>query len=618
MAIGRSRRSTDFSLNFIKTFFFFDTEFPDIFHRRKMTQNILEWSCVTVKKRADEFPLFEVSGELRRGKLTCLVGPSGAGKSVLLRALAGRIDIPSTAAVDLFEEKRSPQAEEPLTVRHSLDTAVKRRGYIGFVSVDDEPLFSATPREALEFAVSMRPREAGYTRDAKRESVLVNFYLSLLDLEGAADIPFSKLTTLNQKRFTAIATEMINERKLLLLDSPLTGLSQLGAYHFVKNMKKVVSTEANVLTGILCSLLQPTSEVLSLFDDIILMADKGQVIYQGPVSDMAAYFTKIGHVCPQHYNVSDFVLFVLHSVSAKERDFLIEKRLEFTRKISNNSSKNIPTDPDAKLCRVDFVTQLRLLTLREIRAVTRNWQSALVTRFTTSIVISLVIGLVYYQIGKQVSVNSSANAIHAYRGCVLVMCCNAMFANAQATVMALPAQRSIFLREHSTGMYSSMAYLSSKVPMEYVLSAIQVLVQLIIAYFFCALNGYFVIYWLILVAVSICAESIALMLSCVTTSPLSAFQTLPIALFPQIIFCGLIVSIKDMPSWISWLQYLCFLPYGMKLLCINEFGCASISQFTSNDIQCSNIAINGAMLVFIALLFRLIALLALQFKPVPY
>ena len=567
--------------------------------------SILEWSGLTVKKNKHEYPLLDVSGRLRGGKLTCLVGPSGAGKSILLQALAGRIDLPSTAVVSLVDSDDSSVINLP--------TAEARRSHIGLVSSEDDLLSSATPREALAFSLALRPQMINQSRSTVG---LVDYYLALLDLDECRDTPYAQLPSLNAKRFSTIGTEMINERKILLLDAPLTGLSQLGAYQLIKNLKKLVSTHDSVLSGILCSLLQPTSEVLSLFDDIILMADRGLVIYQGPVGDMASYFARFGHMCPPHYNVSDFALFVLHSITPIERDRLaVAIKPSGSREQLEGSGPRNFNYKEAYLRRANFLTQLRVLAMREFRDVTRNWQSTLVTRFITSIAISLVIGLVYFRIGETVTENSTANSIHAYRGCVLVMCCNAMFANAQATVLALPVQRSIFQREYSLTMYSSIAYLSSKLPIEYFLSAVQVLVQLLISYFLCALNGNFAVYWIVLVTVAICAESIALSMSCLTTSTVSAIQTLPIALFPQIVFSGLIVSIKAMPDWISWIQYVCFVPYAMKLLCINEFGCASIALFTTNDIQCSNIGMNGAMLVFIALLFRIIALLALQFKP---
>ena len=101
---------------------------------------------------------------------------------------------------------------------------------------------------------------------------------------------------------------------------------------------------------------------------------------------------------------------------------------------------------------------MNVLAVREMKDVMRNWRTMLVARFVISVVISLVIGAVYYQIGAAVTAESSTSAIHAYRGCVLVMCCNAMLANAQATIVALPQQKAVFRREYALNMYSSMAY----------------------------------------------------------------------------------------------------------------------------------------------------------------
>lgn len=562
---------------------------------------ILEWSDITVEKKREDFSLFEVSGRIYRGRLTCLVGPSGSGKSVLLQSLSGRIALAKKSRIALVDRDQS---------RNELVSTRARRSHIGFVSSGEELLPTVTPREALEFAIALRPAHDSASLLSEREqSRLVSYYLSLLDLEGACDTLFRDLSWLNQKRFSSIAAEMINERQVLLLDSPLTGLSQLGGYQFIKTLKKLLSNDNSVLSGILCSLLQPTSEVLSLFDDIILMAERGLVIYQGSVAEMQSYFLRFGHQCPQHYNASDFALFVLHSISSQERH-------EMAKFLRNDCEGTFFSGPKKNIShRVMFFTQLKYLTLREIREIIRNWKSALLARFVTSIAISFVIGAVYYRIGDKVNVYSTNSAIHAYRGCVLVMCCNAMFANAQTTVLSLPLQRSIFQREHALNMYSSIAYLFSKVPVELVLSSIQVLVQVVISYFLCSLQGDFGMYWITLVAVAFCAESVALSISALTNSAMSAIQTLPIVFLPQIIFSGLIISIQAMPDWIAWMQYICFLPYAMKLLCINEFGCADIELFTSNDIQCSNIAFNGGMLIFIASLFRLVALLALKVNP---
>ena len=589
--------------------------------------NLLEWENLSVWKTKTVFAISNSFGSIREGRITALIGPSNSGKSVLLQALAGRLETTSNSLVSIKDAGEM----------HELSSAESRRNHIGFVTNQDELLSSATPREALAFSIGLRPREPNEGKTNISNAQLIEYYLSLFDLEGVADVPFSDLPSLNAKRFATIASEMINERKILLLDAPLWGLFQVGGYQFIKTLKKLVAMDpvsGSRLSGILCSLLQPSSEVLSLFDDVILISDGGHTMYQGPVNELSGWFSRFGHECPQHYNMCDFALFVLHSIELEDREILngaakaqfdAQKNAEH-RNTTSRVGKFFSCVPNCvqssvsstAFYRPKFSTQLSMLVMREYKNILRNWKPFLLTRFVVSIIVSIVTGLVYFGIGRQVTPTSSSSLLHAYRGCILVMCCNAMFANVQATVLALPLQRKIFQREYPLNMYSSIAYLIGKVPIEYLLSAAQTMVQLLISYFLCDLGGNFGIYFLILMTVTITADSVALSISCITDSSMSAIQMLPIVIFPQIIFSGLLVSIQSMPPWISWFQYVCFLPYAMKLLTINEFGCADITVFTNNDISCSNIAVNATILVCFAIFFRLVALVALQFKPKTY
>ena len=567
-------------------------------------RRVLEWSDVCVERSKGSYSIRNVTGSLGLGRLTGIIGPSGCGKTLLLELLAGRVEMKS-GRVDIVD-----YSENRINLQNSSDL----RNYIGYVSSKDELMDMVTVCEALEFNQMLRPRTRTHP---SQTTSLSEYYMNLLDLENFKHTQYSQLISVNHKRLATIASEMISERKILLLDTPLNGLTQLGGYQFIKTLKKLVATDStNILSGILCSLVQPTSEVLSLFDDIILMADYGQVIYQGPVCDMGKYFLKFGHNCPTHYNIADFALFVLHSISAIERD-RIACELQRTGTCESLADGAVPP-PKTIYDTPPLQTQIRLLFMRQAHEILRNWKQTILPRIIFTIVASTIIGLVYYQIGTKVNVNSSSYYLQAYRGCIMVICCNAMFSNAQSVVLELPFQKKVFLRENSLGMYSPWAYLASKLPIDYTLNLILIIIQLLIEYFLCSLSGNFAVYLFVLFAVSICTEAMALSIACTFTSPITAIQMLPLAIFPQIIFSGLIISIAAMPNWISWIQYVCFLPYGLKILTINEFGCADVAQFTSNDVDCTYIALNAVMLVSISAFFRLGALIALQFKPKTY
>ena len=72
---------------------------------------------------------------------------------------------------------------------------------------------------------------------------------------------------------------------------------------------------------------QPSSKILKLFDDIIVMAD-GNVIYCGAQSQMISYFESEGFQYPEYYNPADFVLEVVSKEYSTDIDKLIIKNNE--------------------------------------------------------------------------------------------------------------------------------------------------------------------------------------------------------------------------------------------------------------------------------------------------
>lgn len=55
------------------------------------------------------------------------------------------------------------------------------------------------------------------------------------------------------------------------------------------------------------SLLQPSSEVTAVFDDILLLG-QGYCYYYGPTSGVEAYFSNLGYQCPKTQDFNDFLL----------------------------------------------------------------------------------------------------------------------------------------------------------------------------------------------------------------------------------------------------------------------------------------------------------------------
>jgi ABC-2 type transporter len=99
-------------------------------------------------------------------------------------------------------------------------------------------------------------------------------------------------------------------------DAISTGLDAASTYDMIQVI--LYAGRKRKQTGIF-SLLQPSPETVSLFDDVIVMA-AGQIIFAGPIEEVEDYFAGIGFHCPEFTDVADF----LQIVSSGDGDMLYD------------------------------------------------------------------------------------------------------------------------------------------------------------------------------------------------------------------------------------------------------------------------------------------------------
>ena len=108
--------------------------------------------------------------------------------------------------------------------------------------------------------------------------------------------------------------EMMQERTPLLCgDAISTGLDAASTFNMVELMIHV-SRMTNTTRVI--SLLQPPPETVSLFDEVILLAE-GRIIYAGPIEEVEDYFGQLGYQTPDYMDVADFLQQVATEDGAK-------------------------------------------------------------------------------------------------------------------------------------------------------------------------------------------------------------------------------------------------------------------------------------------------------------
>ena len=220
-----------------------------------------EWAVEThglTKRFGDNVAVNGVELLVPRGCAFGYLGPNGAGKTTLIRVLLGLTHADS-GTMSLLGYK---------VPRHR-DLALARVG-----AIVDEPRFHGhlTGRENLQLLAEAR-EPAARTR--------IGPSLERVGLRERADHKVSKYS-MGMRQRLGVAACLIGDPQLLILDEPMNGLDPAGM-HEMRDM--ILSLVAEGRTVMLSSHLLDEVERTC---DAVAIVDRGNVIRQGPISELLA------------------------------------------------------------------------------------------------------------------------------------------------------------------------------------------------------------------------------------------------------------------------------------------------------------------------------------------
>src|SRR5690606_20447454 len=93
-----------------------------------------------------------------------------------------------------------------------------------------------------------------------------------------------------EKRRVGIACELVTSPSILFLDEPTSGLDAFNAFNVIECL---VTLAKNYRRTVVFTIHQPRSNIVALFDRLILLA-KGKTVYSGPFALCQPYFDSIG------------------------------------------------------------------------------------------------------------------------------------------------------------------------------------------------------------------------------------------------------------------------------------------------------------------------------------
>ena len=229
--------------------------------------------------------LLPTLGYLAPSRMVALMGSSGCGKSTLLRGLMST----------LAENERGKghiMYNQPAGARCLTDATRKRA--IRLVPQEDVMHGDLTVFENVYAAAATKLGSA--SDEAVRD--LVVGAINSLEISAQADVRVGSPADMHlahlsggQKKRVNLAMEMVADPAVLFIDEPTSGLDSATGNVIVGVIREIARTGSKIA---LATIHSPPITTFELFDDLILMAAPGKVLYWGPRANATRYFASVG------------------------------------------------------------------------------------------------------------------------------------------------------------------------------------------------------------------------------------------------------------------------------------------------------------------------------------
>jgi len=523
--------------------------------------------------------IYPMSAEFKPGRLTAIMGPSGAGKTSMLNVISG--------------SGQEGAVEGALIINGQNTNGATMRKLSAFVFQDDVILETMTVREAIMMSAVLRLPQ---TLSLAQKTAKVDEIIHTLHLELAADTVIGGVTTGvtgisgGERKRTAVAMELVTNPSIIFLDEPTSGLDTFTAFSLIRTLKSLASKGRTVIATI----HQPSSDIYHLFDDLLLLS-RGHVVYNGPVANAVGYFAERGFPCDQFTNPADhFFMRVLNNTAEIDTDALEGEELRVALALGRKQldarldglvhawaehpyAEQVRRDVASPFVigydKSDFKTeaswtrQFATLWKRAFKNAVRN-KMVVRAKLAQTLFLACLIGLIYLQ------VDDSQASIQDRTGVLFFIAINQVMGSAIAILSIFHGEKTVFAREHKSGMYGLSAYFFSRTLVELPHGVIFPFIGATIMYWMIGLRhdaGRYFITCVIVIFLSNCGNSIGILGACATPNLSIALGVVPMALLPLMLFSGLFANLDSIPVFIRWLKWITPMKYGFVALAKNEF-----------------------------------------------
>ncbi len=474
------------------------------------------------------------------GKLIGIMGSSGSGKSTLLSVLNGT-DIPSEGQVLI----------NGIDIHSEME---KIEGVIGYVPQDDFLIEDLTVYQNLYYAAKLC---FGNLDENKLHSLVIQ-KLKVLGLQETKDLKvgstLDKTISGGQRKRLNIGLELLREPTVLFVDEPTSGLSSRDSEN-IMDLLKELSLRGKMIFVVIH---QPSSDIFKMFDSMIILDVGGYQIYYGNPLEAVVYFKTMVNMlnkdqssCMECGNVNAEQVFnIIENKIVNEFGRFTDQRKispiqwnqHFVSKILVPKFKKERTKITSNLNLPGKIKQFQIFAKRDVLSKLANKQYLALTFLEAPLLALFLSYLIrYYEQIEDGGTNyifyKNENLPIYFFMAIIV----SIFMGLTVSAEEILRDRKILKRESFLNL-SRLSYLTAKVSILFLISAIQTFTFVIIGNQVLELQDMTTSLWFSLFTVSCFANVTGLNISSAFKSAVTIYILIPLLIIPQLLLSGVVIS----------------------------------------------------------------------------
>lgn len=528
----------------------------------------LWWDLSSCRKRWTRQILNNVSFHVESGQIMGILGNSGSGKTTLLDAIAGRIGAAGTLLGDVFINGRKIKR-------------AKFQDCFSYVLQSDNLLSYLTVEETLTYTAQLAlQRHSAEAIRKKVSAVMAELSLTHVAHTVIGGRFFPGISG-GERRRVSIASQLLQDPRVILLDEPTTGLDSMTANQIVVLLAQLARRNRIVIVTI----HQPRSELFRVFSRIAIMS-RGELVFCGEPEEMVTFFSQCGYECPEYCNpfdiYVDYTSVDTHNsereaatfsrmqaiASSYQRSDIYQNMLAKAKRSRQRADK--PAIPFKNKESPSGATKLQVLFRRTCRNLSRDRMGVLM-RLSQNLIYSMFVAFFVMRLDDDVSKGAVQNRI----GIIYQSIGASPYTGMLNAVSLFPALRAISDQESQDGLYSKwqmfLAYIFHHLPF----SILSVCIFTSFLYWTMGMNPEmlrFLCFTAVVLVPHLIGELLTVALLGVVQNPNMVNTGVALLNIAGILLgSGFFRSTQQMPQVFQWLSYLTFQKYSCELLVVTEF-----------------------------------------------